>query len=656
MRLKGEKHNNMAINTNVEEIEYLGEEITIDPSLIVDNKYQERNDSAELVTEYFMFTATTIDSATVSYDTGDPTGLAFVNFWLKKVQNINKTFALVVETGYNTSISMPRRTIVIDGEIHVNRNIGPHVPCHFEFELINECPIQHIDYVLSSEYVNQSNSHYFDDFFEKNSYQEFSSGDEDREIIYKILARKGNSGADSDYYTLLESADDSFYSTAKPYYVEPYEVTSFKRIIEKDKTYTIGPGLRSYGNSAIEPVEDVYDNDSHTGSLYFPSILHAIGYKTFSFCAHAHYGSSMGNNDCGSTNYFNGDVAYACHKNTDLKSKRFKEREYISNDNSANVTNYLKEIYVPSSTKIIGNQAFKYCTSLDNFGINDNGECRIRVIGMYAFEGCESLPNIPFSTSIEQIGEGAFKRSGIEEFNTSLHPMYNLGEIESSVFKECKKLKNIDLSGTRVKKIGRWAFKGCGTDSANGIETFNINTSNGLLERIESEAFKRCKINANVAIPSSVTNIGDRAFSRTVIQSIDFGTGNELIIEENAFFKTEVTSQNGMYIPPRIKKIPRGCFKYAISNHIEVSSDVISIGKEAFYGAQINYIQFNGNGNIMPDFSYSNYFIGPNSDCRLRASHAFIDNMIDKAIHKTSDLAEALYEQFYVTNKYDYTD
>lgn len=647
----------MATYNNVEEIEYLGEEITIDPSLIVDNKYQERNDSDELVTEYFMFTATTIDSATVSYDTGDPTGLAFVNFWLKKVQNINKTFALVVETGYNTSISMPRRTIVIDGEIHVNRNIGPHVPCHFEFELINECPIQHIDYVLSSEYVNQSNSHYFDDFFEKNSYQEFSSGDENGETIYKILARKGNSGADSDYYTLLENADDSFYSTAKPYYVEPYEVTSFKRIIEKDKTYTIGPGLRSYGNSAIEPVEDVYDNDSHTGSLYFPSILHAIGYKTFSFCAHAHYGSSMGDNDCGSTNYFNGDVAYTCHKDSDFKSNRFKEREYISNDNSANVTNYLKEIYVPSSTKIIGNQAFKYCKSLTTFGVNDNGECGIKVIGMYAFERCESLSNIPFSENIEQIGEGAFKWSGVEEFNTSLHTMYNLTEIETSIFKSCRKLNSIDLTGTNVRKIGRWAFRGCGVDLQHGMQTFNINTANGTLERIESEAFRLCKIGTGIEIPSSVSHIGDRVFSEATAQTLTFGSGQELTIEEKAFHHLELTDPNaGIYISSRIKKIPSACFEYVKAHHIEVSADVTFIGYDAFYGARISYIQFNGNGNIMPDCTYSNYFIGANSDCRLRASHAFIDNMVYKAINKTSRLAEVLYEQFYVTNKYDYTD
>jgi hypothetical protein len=275
---------------------------------------------------------------------------------------------------------------------------------------------------------------------------------------------------------------------------------------------------------------------------------------------------------------------------------------------------------------------------------------------MYAFERCESLSNIPFSKNIEQIGEGAFKWSGVEEFNTSLHTMYNLTEIETSIFKFCKKLNSIDLTGTNVRKIGRWAFRGCGVDLQYGMQTFNINTANGTLERIESEAFSGCRIGTGIEIPSSVTHIGDRAFSRTVIQSIDFGTGNELIIEENAFFKAEVTSQNGMYIPPRIKKIPRGCFKYAISNHIEVSSDVISIGQEAFYGAQINYIQFNGDGNLMPEYTNSEYFIRYDSPCRLRASHAFIDNMIDKAIHKTSDLAEALYEQFYVTNKYDYTD
>ena len=137
-----------------------------------------------------------------------------------------------------------------------------------------------------------------------------------------------------------------------------------------------------------------------------------------------------------------------------------------------------------SNTLFISGSSFDYCYGIKKVVLNEG----LTVIFRSAFGFAESLTEINFPSTLEEIGDSAFY--------------------------DCKKLKTLDLSKTKLRKISAGCFSEC--DDAEKVilpET---------VCRIEKEAFFRDKSLAEINIPRARTEMDATAFSGTKINVADF--------------------------------------------------------------------------------------------------------------------------------------
>ena len=137
-----------------------------------------------------------------------------------------------------------------------------------------------------------------------------------------------------------------------------------------------------------------------------------------------------------------------------------------------------------SNTLFISGSSFDYCYGIKKVVLNEG----LTVIFRGAFGFSENLTEINFPSTLEEIGDSAFY--------------------------DCKKLKTLDLSKTKLRKISAGCFSEC--DDAEKVilpET---------VCRIEKEAFFRDKSLADINIPRALTEIDTTALSGTKINVADF--------------------------------------------------------------------------------------------------------------------------------------
>ena len=137
-----------------------------------------------------------------------------------------------------------------------------------------------------------------------------------------------------------------------------------------------------------------------------------------------------------------------------------------------------------SNTLFISGSSFDYCYGIKKVVLNEG----LTVIFRSAFGFAESLTEINFPSTLEEIGDSAFY--------------------------DCKKLKTLDLSKTKLRKISAGCFAEC-ADAEKVILPETVC-------RIEKEAFFRDKSLADINIPRALTEIDTTALSGTKINVADF--------------------------------------------------------------------------------------------------------------------------------------
>lgn len=135
---------------------------------------------------------------------------------------------------------------------------------------------------------------------------------------------------------------------------------------------------------------------------------------------------------------------------------------------------HLTGVYIPTSVKVIDNDAFWLQGNLASVTIPSS----VTTIGSYAFCWCSKLTSITIPNSVKSIGNDAFA--------------------------ECKSLVTATL-GTGISKIERETFYQCEKLSSITIPN-NVKT-------IESRAFMECKAMTTVNMSNAVTSIGSEAFA-----------------------------------------------------------------------------------------------------------------------------------------------
>ena len=175
----------------------------------------------------------------------------------------------------------------------------------------------------------------------------------------------------------------------------------------------------------------------------------------------------------------------------------------------------LESIEIPAAVNTIGAWAFRN-TAIKSVTIPDG----VKKLDWEVFRECEQLESVNLGNGVEEIADSCFKECK-ELHNVSWSKVKTIGPF---AFEQCP-LQTVDLTG--VEKIGDGAFMGTAIEKLTvpvslkevGLETFSWNwtmkeaTFEEGCTKVFGTMFHGNKSLEHVDLPSSVTEIGERAFS-----------------------------------------------------------------------------------------------------------------------------------------------
>ena len=234
----------------------------------------------------------------------------------------------------------------------------------------------------------------------------------------------------------------------------------------------------------------------------------------------------------------------------------------------------LSEIVIPSSVTSIGKGAFSCCRSLSEIVIPSS----VTSIGDYAFSSCSSLKYIfiPKSVICLNVNPFAYWNGKLECLSPNFvyedDILFNKDKSRIISFRN-QNIKSYVIPSS-VTSIGDYAFSDC-----RSLSEIVIPSS---VTSIGDHAFSDCYSLSEIVIPSSVTSIGDSAFSSCNSLSEIVIPSSVTSIGKGAFFSCYSLSE--IVIPSSVTSIGKGAFSFCDSlSEIVIPSSVTSIGDNAFY-------------------------------------------------------------------------
>ena len=289
---------------------------------------------------------------------------------------------------------------------------------------------------------------------------------------------------------------------------------------------------------------------SSLSKIVIPSGVISIGNRAFSFCSSLKY-ISIPKSVIG----LNGNPFAKWNGKLECLSPNFVyEDDVLFNKDKSRIISFrnqnIKSYVIPSNVISIGDSAFYGCNSLSEIVISSS----VTSIGDSAFLWCSSLSEIVIPSSVTSIGDSAFLWcSSLSEI---VIPS-SVTSIGDYAFSGCSSLKYISIPKSVIclngNPFAEWYGK---------LECLFPNfvyEDDVLFNKDKSRiiSFRNQNIKSYV-IPSSITSIGDRAFS-----------GSDSLSE--------------IVIPPSVTSIGDGAFLGCRSlSEIVIPSSVTSIGKGAF--------------------------------------------------------------------------
>ena len=364
---------------------------------------------------------------------------------------------------------------------------------------------------------------------------------------------------------------------AKHLYLNGVEVTS---LVIPDGVTTIGDHAFenceslvsvTIPNSVTTIGDDAFYGCSGLTSATIPNSVNTIGIRAFAGCSglsSVSIGKSVkaiGTNAFGScyglTEVHISDLAAWC-------AITFGSGEGQYGDSEANpltmahhlyVNNFkIEKLTIPSSVTSIGSYAFNYCSDIDSVSIPNS----VRDIGMCAFYGCTNLDNFTIPKSITRVGWGAFEKTA----------WYNR-QPDGLLYKDNVLLPNKGDIKLIYERNGGW--------------NDHISIKNGT-RVIADYAFSGHEFLASVTIPTSVTNIGELAFSGTALTNVTIPS-NVTSIGNGAF--SDCYELNSITIPSSVTSISDYAFWQCFSlSSLTIPQGVTNIGEEAFFSTALTSV------------------------------------------------------------------
>ena len=292
-----------------------------------------------------------------------------------------------------------------------------------------------------------------------------------------------------------------------------------------------------------------------------------------------------------------------------------------------------------SNANFVGNGTFKVCVGDHMYTTshlyNGSGNClfsdmkslhtiklpnSLEIMGDMLFAGCDSLTSVTLPKSLKYLPNGNFNFYQTDNLTSILiddsNPYYSsdgsalfdkyktkmiyavnslreytipssVSEIDNSAFENCRHLKTLVLP-LRLKRENVHAYNFLNCDSLYSISVDEKNPylcSDGsvLYNKDKSELVFVCHTVRKMSIPSSVTKIGDYAFSKcTNLTSIELPSGVTKI-GHHAFYNC--TNLTFIELPSGVTKIDDYAFtKCTNLTSIELPSGVTSLEYAAFDG------------------------------------------------------------------------
>ena len=351
----------------------------------------------------------------------------------------------------------------------------------------------------------------------------------------------------------------------------------------------IPSSVTSIGDSA-------FDTCSSLSEIVIPSSVTSIGERAFSSCTSLKYISIPKSVICLNGNPFaNWNGKLKC-----LSSNFVYEDDILFNKDKSRIISFrnqnIETYVIPSSVTSIDDWAFYGCYSLSEIVISSS----VTSIGDSAFSWCLSLSEIVIPSSVTSIGKGAF--SSCSHLSEIVIPS-SVTSIGDWAFSYCFSLKYISIPKSVISLNGNpfaeWNGKlEClspnfvyeddilfNKDRSRIISFRNQNIESYVIPSsvtsIGDSAFSCCRSLSEIVIPSSVTSIGDGAFygcnslSEIVIPSSVTSIG------DGAFYGCNSLSE--IVIPSSVTSIGDSAFSFCDSlSEIVIPSSVTSIGKYAF--------------------------------------------------------------------------
>ena len=152
------------------------------------------------------------------------------------------------------------------------------------------------------------------------------------------------------------------------------------------------------------------------------------------------------------------------------------------NNNKVVITEYIgneKIVVVPPTINgkkvvAIDDAAFKNNRTIEQVSLEHT---EVTTIGADAFNGCINLRKVGFPESLKEIGDAAFRKSGVKKLGIG----YRVQSIGYECFAFCPNLQSVDLKGF-IGTIGDRCFYMC-------MNLHEVENLNPLMEEIGKEAF-----------------------------------------------------------------------------------------------------------------------------------------------------------------------
>lgn len=295
----------------------------------------------------------------------------------------------------------------------------------------------------------------------------------------------------------------------------------------------------------------------------------------------------------------------------------------------------LRSITLPSNLPYVDAYLFSECSALESINIeatddsqyvSENGvlytadrQCLVRMpsglahgdvviqegvtyIGDGAFAGCDELVSLHLPSSIEEIGQDAFKDcSSLAKFDvdggflTTINGMLLRGHKLLACPPNWKSYDNILTVPDFVDELAPYAFANCCNIRKIILPAHLMSIPQGVCARCSSLtdieipvqcevipkcAFLGCKSLMNIAIPSGITRIEDSAFEGcTSLCNVDMPDD---LIHIGSFAFADCNSMTLVDLPASLEELGSGAFAYSGLVSAAIPYSVKSMGKCAF--------------------------------------------------------------------------